>query len=106
MINYMSCINAKKSIVNCLSILLAISLFMVGCATSKLGSSGQQKIKNKTFVIIGASSGFGRGVAEELGLYGANVILAARRTELLEEIAIKIRATGGKEIVVTTDISK
>src|SRR4051812_20016905 len=64
-----------------------ISLFMfaillVGCSTSKLSASGQRKTAGKTFVIIGASSGFGRGVAEQLGAYKANVVLAARRGEL------------------------
>ena len=81
-------------------------LCCAGCATSKLGKSGQAKIKSKTFVVLGASSGFGRGVAEELGRYGANVVLASRRTDLLEEIATKIRATGGTAEVLTTDITK
>lgn len=80
-------------------------LLFFGCATSKLGTSGQAKIKSKTFVIIGASSGFGRGVAEQLGAYGANVVLASRRTSVLEEIATKINARGGNAHVVTTDIS-
>ncbi|MDQ4139654.1 MAG: SDR family NAD(P)-dependent oxidoreductase [Bacteroidota bacterium] len=77
-----------------------------GCATSKLGSAGQRKTAGKTFVIVGASSGFGRGVAEQLGTYKANVVLAARRTDLLEEIATKVRAAGRTALVVTTDISK
>src|SRR4051794_11380640 len=92
-----------------LKLMVAFSLivfFCTGCATWKLGSAGQKKIKNKTYIIIGASSGFGRGMAEELGRYGANVVIAARRTELLEEIATKIRASGGKALVITTDISQ
>jgi short-subunit dehydrogenase len=60
----------------------------------------------KTYVIIGASSGFGKGVAEKVGELGANVVLAARRTNLLEEIANNIRKNGGQALVVTTDISK
>ena len=77
-----------------------------GCATTKLGSAGQKKVQGKTYVIIGASSGFGRGMAEQLGAYHANVVLAARRTEVLEEVATKIRAAGGTTLVVTTDISQ
>lgn len=52
-------------------LLLVISGAMVicSCATSKLGKSGQRKIAGKTYVILGASSGLGRGVAEELGKY-------------------------------------
>ncbi|MFC3199708.1 SDR family NAD(P)-dependent oxidoreductase [Parapedobacter deserti] len=54
---------------------------------------------------MGASSGFGRGVAEQLGEYQANVVLAARRSELLEEIAGRIEAAGGIALVVPMDIS-
>ncbi|WP_345948347.1 SDR family NAD(P)-dependent oxidoreductase [Mucilaginibacter sp. PAMB04274] len=85
---------------------LLVGFMLTGCATAKLGSSGQAKVKGKTYVIVGASSGFGRGVAEQLGSYGANVVLASRRTNLLEEVAGKVRANGGTAMVVTTDISK
>src|SRR5688572_14807116 len=63
-------------------VLIFFSLSLVGCSTWKVGSAGQRKTAGKTFVILGASSGFGRGVAEELGAYKANVVLAARRTEV------------------------
>jgi short-subunit dehydrogenase len=78
----------------------------VGCATSGLNKRGQKAISRKTFVIVGASSGFGRGVAEQLGRYGAQVVIAARRTELLENVAKNITAAGGKAVVVTMDISR
>jgi len=87
-------------------ILFCLMLLIAGCTTWKLGSAGQKKISGKTYVIVGASSGIGRGVAEQLGRYNANVVLAARRTDLLEEIANVIRKNGGKAIVVTMDISK
>ena len=87
------------------AMLLFVLTLTSGCATWELGSSGQKKVAGKTYVIVGASSGFGRGVAEELGRYKANVVLAARRTELLEEIATIIRQSGGTALVVTTDIS-
>jgi short-subunit dehydrogenase len=78
---------------------------LTACATAKLSKSGQHKIKGKTFVITGASSGFGRGVAVLLGKYQCNVVLAARRKEVLEEVAGEVRAAGGKALVVTTDVS-
>jgi short-subunit dehydrogenase len=87
-------------------VIAIVSLLLTGCATSELTKSAQRKIQNKTYVIVGASSGFGRGVAQKLGAYKVNVVLAARRTELLEEIAGTIRAAGGKAVVVTTDISR
>jgi short-subunit dehydrogenase len=86
--------------------LFCLLFLMTGCTTWKLGKTGQKKIAGKTYVIIGASSGFGRGVDQELGKHKANVVLAARRTDLLEEIADTIRASGGNVIVITMDISK
>ncbi|PWV55642.1 SDR family NAD(P)-dependent oxidoreductase [Chitinophaga sp. S165] len=73
--------------------------FLTACATAKLSQSGQQKIKGKTFVVTGASSGFGRGVAVMLGKYQCNVVLAARRKEVLDEVAEEVRAAGGKALV-------
>lgn len=80
--------------------------FLTSCTTWKLGTAGQKKISGKTYVIVGASSGLGRGVAQQLGKYKANVVLAARRTNLLDEIADTIRSSGGTAVVVTMDISK
>jgi short-subunit dehydrogenase len=87
-------------------LLIMLVVFISGCATHKLSSAGQKKITGKTFVLLGASSGFGQGVAIQLGKYHANVVLAARRTDLLEEVAAQINAAGGNALVVTTDISK
>ena len=60
---------------------------------------------NKVIVITGASSGFGRGAAVRAGRLGANVVLAARRAELLEEVAGEVRAAGGRALVVPTDVA-
>jgi short-subunit dehydrogenase len=57
-------------------------------------------------VLVGASSGFGRGVALKLAANGANVVLAARRADLLEEVAEEARSKGGTALVVPMDISK
>src|SRR6195952_4820266 len=75
-------------------------------STSKLSASAQKEIAGKTFVIIGASSGFGKGAALQLGAYKANVVLAARRADLLEDIVQQVRAAGGTALAVTTDFSK
>lgn len=87
-------------------ILLVHACMLSGCITWKPGKSGQRKIQEKTFVILGASSGFGRGVAEQLGRYKAKVVIAARRTDLLNEIADSIRKYGGSALVVTADITR
>lgn len=85
---------------------LCAALQLSGCASGQLRPRDQRSIAGKTFVITGASSGFGRGVALELASHGANVVLAARRTELLEEVAAEAKAAGGTPLVVTTDVGK
>lgn len=77
-----------------------------GCATSThLGRSELSRVAGRTYVVVGASSGFGQGVALRLGQLRANVVLAARRTDLLEEVAAGVRAGGGQALVVTTDVA-
>jgi short-subunit dehydrogenase len=87
----------------CLLLLLP-ALLLGGCATT-LSSDDQQSVAGKTYVITGASSGFGRGVALRLAAMKANVVLAARRTAVLEEVAQQASAAGGTPLVVTTDVS-
>jgi short-subunit dehydrogenase len=92
-----------------LALLVAVTIIvpLTGCATSThLGAYELKRLPGRTYVIVGASSGFGKGVALRLGRERANVVLAARRTELLEAIAADIRASGGNALVVTTDAGK
>ncbi|WP_338661971.1 SDR family NAD(P)-dependent oxidoreductase [Pararoseomonas sp. SCSIO 73927] len=74
-------------------------------APSELGSRDRVMVSGRTYVVTGASSGFGRGTAERLGSYGAKVVLAARRGAVLEEVAARVRALGGQALVVPTDVS-
>lgn len=77
------------------------------CATpTQLSRADRQKLAGRTYVVTGASSGFGRGVAELLGRHRANVVLAARRAELLEEVAGRVRSAGGQALVVPTDVAR
>ncbi len=64
-----------------------------------------QSLTGKTIVITGASSGFGRGSAEKLAELGANVVVAARRAEVLAELVAQISSSGGSAIAVETDVS-
>jgi NADP-dependent 3-hydroxy acid dehydrogenase YdfG len=63
-------------------------------------------IENKVVVITGASSGLGEATARHLAARGAAVVLGARRTDKLEQIAADIRAAGGKAEVVATDVTR
>jgi short-subunit dehydrogenase len=85
-------------------LLLLTAFALGGCAT--LSSDEQQGIAGKTYVITGASSGIGRGVALRLAQLHANVVLAARRTQVLDEVAAQATAAGGTPLVVTTDVAK
>ena len=52
-------------------------------------------LENKTAIVCGASSGIGLGIADSLAGEGANVVLFARRRELLERAAERI---GGRAV--------
>src|ERR1700678_1994034 len=63
-------------------------------------------IKNKVVAITGASSGIGEATARLLGESGAAVVLGARRTERLDEIARGIRERGGRALTCITDVTR
>ncbi|MBX9672942.1 MAG: SDR family NAD(P)-dependent oxidoreductase, partial [Candidatus Obscuribacterales bacterium] len=50
----------------------------------------------KVIVITGASCGFGRGVALDLALRQANLILAARSKDLIDDLAVECEARGAQ----------
>ncbi|WP_077325670.1 SDR family oxidoreductase [Virgibacillus siamensis] len=64
------------------------------------------KLSGKTAVITGASSGIGSAIAAHLAEEGANVVLAARRKDKLDELVDSINKKGnGKAIAVETDVT-
>jgi short-subunit dehydrogenase len=66
----------------------------------------RRRLDGMTCVVTGASSGLGRGAALRLAGMGANVVVAARRTRLLEQLVEEIGARGGVALAVTCDVSR
>jgi len=62
-------------------------------------------IAGKTILVTGGSSGLGLHFAQTLSWNGAEVILAARRLDAVEEAAEQLRAEGGKATAVRMDVT-
>lgn len=90
------------SLMSCRFKFLLLVLLLCLCSFVHAASN---TLHHKVIVITGASSGFGKGIALKLASEGATVVLAARRTQLLEEIAQQCRQLGGNALVVTTDVA-
>ena len=63
------------------------------------------RVDGKRALVTGASSGFGAHFAQLLSAAGAEVILAARRTDKLQALREDIVRAGGKAGVVALDVS-
>ncbi len=62
-------------------------------------------LEGKVALVTGASSGFGLHFAPLLARAGAQVVLAARRTDLIQAEADRINSAGGKALAVTMDVT-
>jgi short-subunit dehydrogenase len=62
-------------------------------------------LADRVVVITGASSGFGRGVALKLAEEGGALVLAARRGEVLDDVARRCASAGARARAVPTDVS-
>jgi NAD(P)-dependent dehydrogenase (short-subunit alcohol dehydrogenase family) len=63
------------------------------------------RLDDRVVVITGASSGLGVGFAQACAEAGADVVLAARRADRLEDTAALVRAAGRRALAVATDVA-
>jgi short-subunit dehydrogenase len=61
--------------------------------------------EKRAIVITGASSGIGRALALAAARAGYRVLATARRAELLDDLAIEIRASGGECVTLAGDVT-
>jgi NAD(P)-dependent dehydrogenase (short-subunit alcohol dehydrogenase family) len=62
-------------------------------------------LEGRVAIVTGSGTGIGRATAQVLAQHGADVVLAARRVELLEETAAAVRDFGRRALVVPTDVT-
>lgn len=65
----------------------------------------RRRLKNRSVVITGASSGIGRATAIELAKEGAWLTLVARREEPLESLREEVERLGGRALVHRCDVT-
>jgi NAD(P)-dependent dehydrogenase (short-subunit alcohol dehydrogenase family) len=68
-------------------------------------SVATRDLEGRAAVVTGASSGLGVVFAEALAEAGANVVLAARRADRLEEVAGRVETRGRRAIPVACDVA-
>src|SRR5436309_2810916 len=61
-------------------------------------------LEGKVAIVTGASRGIGAAIARELAREGCRLVIAARSTDALEEVASELRANGRGALVHAADL--
>ena len=64
----------------------------------------QFKLDGQVAVVTGGGRGIGEAIALGMAEAGADIVVAARRTNEIEMVAEKVRALGRKALAITTDM--
>lgn len=62
------------------------------------------RLDDKVVLVTGASSGLGESAAREFAAAGGHLVLAARRTDRLQQIAEELREAGTQVLVTSCDV--
>jgi 3-oxoacyl-[acyl-carrier protein] reductase len=63
------------------------------------------KLENKNAIVTGAAKGMGAAITLTLAREGADLVMTARDTAPLEEVAEQVRALGRRALVISTDVT-
>jgi NAD(P)-dependent dehydrogenase (short-subunit alcohol dehydrogenase family) len=63
------------------------------------------RLRDRTAIVTGASSGIGRETARLFARAGANVVLASRNADALARLAQELRPYRGRSLAVPTDVT-
>ena len=64
----------------------------------------QFRLDGQVAVVTGGGRGIGEAIAIGMAEAGADIAVAARRTDEIEAVADKVRALGRRAMAVTTDM--
>jgi len=64
------------------------------------------RLDGKVAIVTGAGRGIGASIARTFADAGANVVLAARTKEQLDEVAADVRAAGREALVIPADVNE
>ena len=61
-------------------------------------------LKGKTIIITGGGSGLGKSMAARFGELGANLVIASRRQQVIQDAADELRNTGAEVLGISCDV--